>query len=86
MFEILRNFKVGRPQVVAGLMLLAFLAQCLWAAKMRKISPLEYQYIFSGLAPAQKLDAPAVSLDSPFTSFVAALPLRAVGLLRKIGP
>src|SRR5579859_7518115 len=85
MFEILRNFKVGRPQVLAGLMLLAFLAQCLWAAKARKISPLEYQYIFSGLAP-EKQNTPAVTLDSPFTSLVAALPLRLIGLLRKTGP
>lgn len=86
MFEILRSFKVGRPQVMAGLMLLAFLAQCLWAARSRKISPLEYQYMFSGLAPAAKQDAPAVALDSPFTSFVATLPLRVTSILRKAGP
>jgi dolichyl-phosphate-mannose-protein mannosyltransferase len=86
MFEIIRNFKVGRPQVLAGLMLLGFLAQCLWAASARKVSRLEYQYIFSGLAPAARQDAQAVSLDSPFTSLVAALPLRVVGVLRKAGP
>lgn len=86
MFEILRDFKVGRPQVLAGLMLLAFLAQCLWAARARKISPLEYQYIFSGLAPGGKQSTPAGSLDSPFTSFIAALPLRAISVLRKAGP
>jgi Dolichyl-phosphate-mannose-protein mannosyltransferase len=86
MFEILRDFKIGRPQVLAGLMLLAFLAQCLWAARSRKISALEYQYMFSGLAGTDKQQAPAVSLDSPFTSFVAALPVRAISGLRTTGP
>jgi dolichyl-phosphate-mannose-protein mannosyltransferase len=84
MFEVLKNFKVGRPQIFAGLMLLGFLAQCLWVAKSRKISPLEYQYMFAGLA--EKQQAPAVSLDSPFTSLVAKLPIRAVDLARKAGP
>jgi hypothetical protein len=67
-------------------MLLAFLAQCLWAARARKISPLEYQYMFSGLTAQAKQDAPAVSMESPFTTFVAGLPLRGIGLLRRIGP
>jgi len=84
MFEILKNFKVGRPQIFAGLMLLGFLAQCLWVAKSRKISPLEYQYMFGGLAQQQQ--APAVSLESPFTTFVAGLPIRAVNLARKAAP
>jgi hypothetical protein len=86
MLQILREFKVGRPQVFAGLMLLAFLAQCLWAARARKISPLEYQYMFAGLAAPAKQDAPAVSMESPFTAFVAALPQKTIGLLRRVGP
>src|ERR1051325_3739130 len=87
MFQILREFRVGRPQVLAGLMLLAFLAQCFWAAKSRKISPLEYHYMFSGAStsPGEK-QAGASSIDSPFTSLIAELPLRAVALGRRIGP
>lgn len=83
MFEILKNFKVGRPQIFAGLMLLGFLAQCLWVAKSRKISPLEYQYMFAGLEQKQ---TPAASLDSPFTSLVAGLSIRTVNLARKVAP
>src|ERR1041385_3688655 len=87
MLQILREFKVGRPQVLAGLMLLAFLAQCFWAAKSRKISPLEYHYMFSGAStsPGEK-QAGASSIDSPFTSFIAGLPLRAITLGRRTGP
>jgi len=49
MFQALREFRVGRPQVFAGLMLLAFLAQCLWVASTRKVSDLEYRHITAGL-------------------------------------
>jgi len=83
MLEILREFRVGRPQVLAGLMLLAFLAQCFWAASKRKISPLEYQYMFSGISPSPETGA---APPSPFTGLIAVLPLRAITLARKIGP
>jgi hypothetical protein len=87
MFQILREFRIGRPQVLAGLMLLVFLAECLWAAGSRKVSPLEYQYMLSGVAPAgDRQSGQAAALDSPFTSFVAALPLRLVNFLKKAGP
>ena len=51
MFQAIREFRVGRPQVFAGLMLLVFLVQCLWAANTRKLSDLEYRYIAAGLEP-----------------------------------
>jgi len=87
MFQIFREFKVGRPQVIAGLMLLAFLAQCLWTARTRKISELEYQYLFSGLPPSTDMGKTTVKgIDSPFTSLVAELPLKATGLLRQVSP
>lgn len=80
MFQVLREFKVGRPQVYAGLMLLAFMAQCLWVANTRKLSDLEYRYIASGLTVAgEKILKP-----SPFTSLVAAFPARLVSAARKI--
>src|SRR5215470_5946165 len=81
--KALREFRTGRPQIIAGLMLLAFLAQSLWVAAGRKFSDLEYNYMASGFRPAaeQKLNSP-----SPLTGLVAALPLRSISGLRKILP
>lgn len=80
MFQAIREFRVGRPQVFAGLMLLAFLAQCLWTANTRKLSDLEYRYIAAGLPNAGDKGTNA----SPFTGWVAALPVRFTALARKI--
>ena len=80
MLQVVREFRVGRPQIFAGLMLLAFMAQCLWTANARKLSDLEYRYIAAGLAGT---DARAVN-PSPFTGWVAALPVRLISLARKI--
>jgi hypothetical protein len=73
MLQIIQEFQVGRPQVFAGLMLLAFLAQALWAAQGRKLSSLEFQYIEAGLPqrPGQEY-----KVTSPLTSLVAGLPFR----------
>lgn len=80
MFQVLREFRVGRPQVFAGLLLLVFLAQCLWSANTRKLSGLEYRYIAAGLAgKGEKAVNP-----SPLTGWVAALPVRLISLARKI--
>jgi hypothetical protein len=80
MIQVVREFRVGRPQVFAGLLLLAFTAQCLWVAHTRKLSDLEYRYIAAGLTgPGGK----AVNA-SPFTGWVAALPVRFISLARKI--
>jgi hypothetical protein len=87
MLEALSDFRIGRPQMIAGLMLLAYLAQCLWAAKARKLSELEYQYMLSGAASSpEKPGAASGSLDSPLTSLVAALPLKAIHWTRRHGP
>src|SRR5689334_13496560 len=78
MLQVLREFRVGRPQLIAGAMLLAFLAQCLWAAHSRKMSDLEY--VAAGLtSPGEKAANP-----SPFTGLIAALPVRLITLARKI--
>ena len=73
MLQPLKEFKVGRPQVFAGLMLLGFLAQALWVAGGRKFSSLELQYIESGKPqrPGQEY-----RVTSPMTSWVAVLPYR----------
>ncbi len=80
MIEVVREFRVGRPQVYAGLMLLAFMAQCLWTADTRKLSDLEYRYIAAGLPGAG--EKPLNS--SPFTSLVAAFPVRFTSAARKV--
>jgi hypothetical protein len=80
MIEVLREFRVGRPQVYAGLMLLAFMAQCLWTADTRKLSDLEYRYIASGLTGAGEKTVNS----SPFTALVAAFPVRFTTIARKI--
>src|SRR6266853_957421 len=80
MLQVVREFRVGRPQVFAGLMLLAFMAQCLWTANTRKLSDLEYRYIAAGLTSANEKAVNA----SPFTGWVAALPVRFTSLARKI--
>jgi hypothetical protein len=80
MLQVVREFRVGRPQVFAGLMLLAFMAQCLWTANTRKLSDLEYRYIAAGLKPANEKAVNA----SPFTGWVAALPVQLTSLARKI--
>ena len=80
MFQVLREFKVGRPQVYAGLMLLVFFAQCLWTAGTRKLSDLEYRYIASGLTSAGE----RTLNSSPFTALVAAFPVHFTSAARKI--
>jgi hypothetical protein len=82
MLQVVREFRVGRPQVFAGLMLLAFLAQCLWTAQTRKLSDLEYRYIAAGLAAPGGKTVNA----SPFTGWIAALPVRLTTLARKLAP
>ena len=84
MLQLLREFKVGRPQVFAGLMLLAFLAQCLWAAKTRAVADLEYRYIAAGLPSAETSAEIKTASASPLTGWVAALPVRTIPLIRKV--
>lgn len=73
MLNALKEFQIGRPQLLAGLMLLAFIGQALWVATSRKFSPLEYQYIEAGLPHQPDKD---FRVSSPLTSWVAALPFR----------
>ncbi|HEX2330192.1 MAG TPA: hypothetical protein VHN74_15810 [Candidatus Angelobacter sp.] len=73
MLKALKEFQVGRPQMLAGLMLLAFLAQALWVATSRRFSPLEYQYIEAGLPHQPGQD---FRVSSPLTSWIAGLPFR----------
>lgn len=83
MFQAAREFRIGRPQIYAGLMLLGFLAQALWAAGSRRLSDLEYQYIASGFSQPPGQDR---VVESPLTGWVASLPVRATRAVRRIAP
>lgn len=66
--------------MIAGLMLLAFVAQCLWAATSRRFSELERDYIAAGFGfhPTQQDTA------SPLTALTAALPVRSIRVVRSL--
>src|SRR5262249_10903076 len=83
MFQAAKEFQIGRPQIFAGLMLLGFLAQCLWVASQRKLSDLEYGYIASGLSRESGQEYRA---NSPLTGWVAAAPVRAIRLVKAVAP
>ena len=83
MLRIIKEFSVGRPQLIAGAMLLAFLAQCLWVAGHRRLSDLEYEYIASGHPPQAGQE---FRTTSPFTGLVASLPMRATAIVRSLAP
>ena len=83
MLRALREFRIGRPQIFAGLLLLGFLFECLWVSAGRRFSDLEYEYIASGFKPAP---GQAFRATSPFTGLVAALPVRVVDALKTILP
>jgi hypothetical protein len=84
MLQAAKEFRIGRPQIVAGLMLIVFLAQCLWVAASRNLSELETQYLASGLA----METPDLQHDlgSPLTSWSAALPVRVTRMLGRLAP
>src|SRR5215467_13190797 len=86
MLQPVKEFKIGRPQVFAGLMLLAFLAQSLWAAGGRRLSELEYEYIAAGISRDSQSPSASPSVDSPMTAWVAALPVRFAGMVRNTTP
>src|SRR5579863_3930089 len=83
MSQPFREFRIGRPQILAGLLLTVFVIQSLWVAASRRLSDLEYEYIASGFsALPQQPGGPA----SPFTGLVAALPVRLVSTLKNVAP
>jgi hypothetical protein len=83
MLQAAKEFRIGRPQIFAGLMLLAFLAQCLWVAGSRQLSDLEIQYLASASSPGL---GQAYRANSPFTGWVAAAPGHVIAVVRSIAP
>jgi hypothetical protein len=84
MFQAAKEFRIGRPQIFAGLMLLTFLGQCLWVADSRNLSEVETQY----LASAFSVNAPGLrhEVSSPLTAWAAALPVRITRMAGRIAP
>src|SRR5260370_6826205 len=83
MLRIVREFSIGRPQILAGLMLLIFLVQCFWVAGNRRLSDLEFQYLASGHPPQPGQEN---RITSPFTGLAASCPARIPWLLRTVPP
>src|SRR5689334_8897198 len=81
--EVLRDFRVGQPQIFAGLLLLVFMGQSLWVAANRRLSDLEYQYLASARAATPGQSSMVVS---PLTGVVAGLPLQLLSGLRRAAP
>jgi hypothetical protein len=79
----LREFKIGKAQIFAGLLLLAFLAQCLWVAQRWKFFDREYQYLASN---QQGSAGREWRVSSPATTSVAAFTFRFTAALRSIAP
>lgn len=67
----------------AGLLLLAFLGQCIWVAAGRKFTRLESEYIASGLPKQQ---GQQVDAASPLTGLAGALPVRLVSIIKREAP
>jgi len=83
MLQAAKEFRIGRPQILAGLMLLGFLAQCLWVAGSRALSDLEIRYITSG--ETHELGQ-VYRANSPLTGWIAALPGHVLAAMRTIAP
>src|SRR6266699_1782128 len=79
--------RFGRPQILAGLMLLAFLAQCLWLVEqgtalwehrgLSVVSP-DFEKEFDSALPSQRARAEDGSYDayySPLWYLIASAPL-----------
>ncbi|HLJ25735.1 MAG TPA: glycosyltransferase family 39 protein [Candidatus Angelobacter sp.] len=83
MRQAVKELRIGRPQIFAGLLLLAFLLQCFWVSTGRRLSDLEYEYIASGFKVPSE---PGFRASSPFTSLMAALPARLMSELKHVVP
>jgi hypothetical protein len=66
---------VGKPQIIAGLLLLAFLAQCLWLAVHSPMHTMELAQIQQGQKLFQERVFSAEAARSPVIPVLAAAPL-----------
>jgi len=81
----LGKFQIGRPQQLAALLLLLFLAQCLWVVHRQELSPQDYRYAMCGRQMWERPSPLAgyfttcgnMDGDGTFAYRVAGLPLTA---------
>ena len=85
----LGKFQIGRPQQFAALLLLLFLAQCLWVVHRQELSPQDYRYAMCGRQMWERPSPLAgyfttcgnMDGDGTFAYRVAGLPLTAERLV-----
>lgn len=76
---------VGKPQMIAGLLLLAFLAQCLWFALKSPLRAMELAQIQQGQKLFQEGAFSAEAARSPVIPVLAAAPLLGSGITMDLG-
>ena len=82
-FDKLRS-RVGVPQIVAALLLLVFVAQCVWFMAHVPLSAMEGNYIDTGLLHLEHLSSASSTERSPLVPLIAGLAARASGAENKI--
>lgn len=68
--------QIGLPQVASLLLLLLFLAQCLWFMAHVSITPTESSYIEDGLLHVDRLANAASEYRSPLIAVLAGIPVK----------
>ena len=79
-YVVILGSPVGIPQIVAGLLLVMFLAQCLWLAVRSPMREMELAQIQNGEALLQRHGFSAEAERSPMIPVLAALPLIGSGV------
>ena len=85
----LPRIQIGRPQRLAGLLLLVFLIECLWVVSRQELSPTDYRYALCGREMWERPSPLAgyfttcgnLNGDGTFAYRVAGLPLTAERLV-----
>ncbi len=71
-------FGAGISQLAAALLLLLFLAQCIWFTALAPITSLESSYIEDGLVQLENMANAGSQVRSPLVPLLAALPLKVI--------
>lgn len=66
---------IGIPQILAGILLLAFVGQCAWFISHVPMTQVEANYILQGLGHTQGIYTASDEWRSPLVSLTAALPI-----------
>ncbi|MGI9103003.1 MAG: hypothetical protein ACR2IF_11230 [Terriglobales bacterium] len=72
-YFVLFGLPIGLPQIIAGLMLLAFLGQCLWLAVHSPLREMELAQVQQGQAFFSQTMVPADSAHSPLTALLVGV-------------